>query len=93
MLNMIGSELGVTLLNDTARHVRMEGVKLIPISDFSEDYVVESSLAWIPRAMNPVLRAFIDALDEEIAKQLTGCMPAGIFTYIGESPALNRSAR
>jgi DNA-binding transcriptional LysR family regulator len=68
MLNMIGSELGVTLLNDTARHVRMEGVKLIPISDFSEDYVVESSLAWIPRAMSPVLRAFIDALDEEIQR-------------------------
>lgn len=68
MLNMIGSELGVTLLNDTARHVRMEGVTLVPISDFSEDYVVESSLAWVPRAMNPVLRAFIDALDEEIQR-------------------------
>ena len=68
MLNMIGSELGVTLLNDTARHVRMEGVTLVPISDFSEDYMVESSLAWVPRAMNPVLRAFIDALDEEIQR-------------------------
>ena len=66
MLNMIASELGVTLLNDTARHVRMEGVTLLPISDFPEDHVVQSSLAWVPRGMNPVLRAFIDALDAEL---------------------------
>ena len=63
-LNLVAHELGVALIPDSARHLKVEGVKLREIADFSERHTFEWSIAWIPRAAPAPLRDFVELIEQ-----------------------------
>ncbi|MGY3324045.1 DNA-binding transcriptional LysR family regulator [Pseudomonas sp. TE3911] len=68
MFNLVANELGIGFVQDTARHLPIEGVRFVTVRDLPDSMHGEAAVAWVPRALTPALRAMI-SLIERIAER------------------------
>jgi DNA-binding transcriptional LysR family regulator len=59
MFTLVAAELGIGIVQDTARNLKIEGVAFVPVRDMPGSLTHEVALAWVPRAVPAVLRDFI----------------------------------
>lgn len=62
LFNMVANELGIGLIQDSARHLKVEGVSLVTISDMDDAFSAELAVAWSPARVTPPLRALLQAI-------------------------------
>lgn len=62
MFNLVANGFGIGLVQDSARHFKVEGVTLVPIADLDAQFWSEIALAWVPARLTPPLKAFIDTM-------------------------------
>lgn len=62
MFNLVANEVGIALVQDTARHLELAGVSLVPIEDLVEPFWSEIAMAWLPRRLSNPLRDFIEIM-------------------------------
>jgi DNA-binding transcriptional LysR family regulator len=63
MFNLVANELGVGFVQDTARHMPIEGVRFVTIRDLPDSLHGEAAIAWVPRALTPALQAMIGLIE------------------------------
>jgi DNA-binding transcriptional LysR family regulator len=59
MFTLVAEQLGVGIVQDTARHLKIDGITFVPIRDMPASLAHEVALAWVPRSMPPALRDMI----------------------------------
>jgi DNA-binding transcriptional LysR family regulator len=64
MLAMVASELGVTIVQSTARYLRVEGVAFIPIEDMPKVFNFDIAIAWEPANASDALRDFVGVFQQ-----------------------------
>jgi DNA-binding transcriptional LysR family regulator len=64
MLTMVANELGVTLLQSTARHLKVQGVRFVPISDMPSSFGHDIAIAWVKANESRALAAFVDSFEQ-----------------------------
>jgi DNA-binding transcriptional LysR family regulator len=64
MFTLVAQELGIGVVQDTARHLKIEGVAFVPIKDMPGSLSHEVAVAWIPRAVPEPVRAMIALLQQ-----------------------------
>lgn len=74
MFNLVANELGIGLVQDTARHLKMEGVSFVRIEDLPDTFYGEAAVAWVPRAVSPTISAMIDLI-EAVARRFQRVPP------------------
>jgi len=62
MFNLVANGLGVGLVQDSARHLPVAGVALVPIVDLDAPFWSEIAAAWMPARLTPPLQSFIECL-------------------------------
>ena len=62
MFNLVANGLGVGLVQDTARHLKMEGVTLLDIVDLAKPFWSEIALAHVKQTLSPPVAALKDIL-------------------------------
>ncbi|WP_223446289.1 LysR substrate-binding domain-containing protein [Pseudomonas sp. BF-R-19] len=67
MFNLVANELGIGLIQDTARNMKVEGIAFIPVEDLPNDFYGEAAVAWVPRAVSPSVIAMTNLI-KEVAK-------------------------
>ena len=60
---LVASKVGVTLSDEAIRHLDVDGVTLVPVSDISSDRGGTLVAAWLPEIETPVLRALVDMIE------------------------------
>lgn len=68
-MNLVGLELGISLVADHWRGVKYPGVRFVPIGD---DELVPFSLVWRPENDNPALRRFVSLARVHARKAAAG---------------------
>jgi DNA-binding transcriptional LysR family regulator len=64
MFNLVANGLGVGLVQETARGMRVEGVSLVDIEDMPDSFITEVALAWMPNTISPPLHSMIALLQQ-----------------------------
>jgi DNA-binding transcriptional LysR family regulator len=59
MFTLVVEQLGIGIVQDTARHLKIDGITFVPIRDMPASLSHEVALAWVPRSMPPALRDMI----------------------------------
>lgn len=59
MFTLVAEQLGIGIVQDTARHLKIAGIAFVPIRDMPVSLSHEVALAWVPRSMPPALRDMI----------------------------------
>ncbi|ABD88288.1 LysR family transcriptional regulator [Rhodopseudomonas palustris] len=60
IFSLVAAEMGVSLVPEGARSMRVEGVTMVALSDFPVDLTWDLSIAWKPKGAGRPLRAFIE---------------------------------
>jgi DNA-binding transcriptional LysR family regulator len=71
ILSLVAHDVGIALVGDNARHIGLEGIALVPLTDVAEDLRQETVLAWAPWANSHALNEFV-GLFEELAADRRG---------------------
>ena len=64
MFTLVSQELGIGIVQDTARHLKIEGISFVPIRDMPATLAHEVALAWVPRSLPKPLRDLIALLQK-----------------------------
>ncbi|HEY9565290.1 MAG TPA: LysR substrate-binding domain-containing protein [Nocardioides sp.] len=64
---LVGAGEGIGFALETAKHINVPGVRLIPIPDIP---TIPLSVAWLERNHDPALKAFLDLMDDGLAQHL-----------------------
>lgn len=75
MFNLVANGLGVGLVQESARGMRVEGVSLVDIEDLPDSFITEVSLAWMPSTVSPPLYAMIAILEQVSARSADKSSP------------------
>jgi DNA-binding transcriptional LysR family regulator len=59
MFTLVAEQLGIGIVQDTARHLKIDGISFVPIRDMPASLSHEVALAWVPRSVPPALRDMI----------------------------------
>jgi len=59
MFTLVAEQLGIGIVQDTARHLKIEGITFVPIRDMPASLAHEVALAWVPRSVPAALRDMI----------------------------------
>lgn len=62
ILSLVSAGMGVSLVPEGARTMRLAGVAFVPVHDLPDDLAWELAIAWRARRVRPALRAFIDTI-------------------------------
>ena len=62
MLALVAHEVGIGFVPETARRLKVEGVRLVPVLDLPTTLAMQAAVAWVPRAQPKALRELIDLL-------------------------------
>jgi DNA-binding transcriptional LysR family regulator len=67
MFTLVSQELGIGIVQDTARHLKIDGVTFPPIRDMPPALSHEVALAWVPRSVPEPLRQMIATIQKSAA--------------------------
>lgn len=67
LFNLVANEFGVGLVQDATRHLSVDGVTLVEITDLPDAFSAEIALAWMPGMVSAPLQTLIDLLLQEAA--------------------------
>lgn len=65
MFNLVANGFGIGLVQDSARHMKVVGVKLVPVEDLPDRFWTEIALAWMPKSLAPPHKALIELLEKQ----------------------------
>ena len=68
MFNLVANELGIGLVQDTARDLEVKGVSFVEIEDLPESFYGEIAVAWVPRAVSPTVMEMVKIIEEVAIK-------------------------
>lgn len=71
LFNMVANELGIGLVQDSARHLKVEGVSLVAISDMAEEFSSALGMAWVEERTTPAVRAMLKAIRGAVQEELS----------------------
>jgi len=60
IFSLVAAEIGVSLVPEGARSMRVEGVAMVPLADFPPDLTWDLSIIWKPTCAGRPLRGFIE---------------------------------
>jgi DNA-binding transcriptional LysR family regulator len=60
IFSLVAAEMGVSLVPDGARSMRVDGVAVVPLAEFPLDLTWDLSVVWKPKGAGRPLRALID---------------------------------
>jgi DNA-binding transcriptional LysR family regulator len=60
ILSLVGAGMGISLVGEGARSLRLDGVAFVPLSGLPDDFTWDLAVAWRARNGDPMLRAFLD---------------------------------
>uniref|UniRef100_Q07ML9 Transcriptional regulator, LysR family n=1 Tax=Rhodopseudomonas palustris (strain BisA53) TaxID=316055 RepID=Q07ML9_RHOP5 len=60
IFSLVAAEIGVSLVPEGARSMRVDGVAMVALTDFPLDLTWDLSIAWKPKGAGRPLRAFIE---------------------------------
>ena len=64
MFSLVSQELGIGIVQDSAKHLSIRGVEFVPIRDMPESLNHEVALAWVPRGVQSALRHMIASIEK-----------------------------
>src|SRR5262249_42464303 len=60
ILSLVGAGMGITLVGEGARSLRLAGVVFVPLGGLPEDFTWDLAIAWRARTTDPVIHAFLE---------------------------------
>jgi DNA-binding transcriptional LysR family regulator len=64
MLSLVANQLGLAIVDSNARHMMIEGVTLVQLTDYPQDLEQDLVLAWTQAVESPLLRSFVNLFEE-----------------------------
>jgi len=64
LLSLVANDIGVAFVPQRAGRLHMEGVALLPVTDFPEEVYLETVVAWMPEGESAALKLFLAEVRE-----------------------------